>query len=76
MLGHGFTDSILEHPYYGTELVINDLKENYGWYTGKVVMCDTDVKFIKEKNKLSESSPEESANSITGIILNGIKQRN
>ena len=32
--------------------------------------------FIKEKNKLSESSPEESANSITGIILNGIKQRN
>ena len=52
MLGHGFTDSILEHPYYGTELVINDLKENYGWYTGKVVMCDTDVKFIKEKNKI------------------------
>ena len=32
--------------------------------------------FIKEKNKLSESSPEESANSITGIILNGIKLRN
>tara|TARA_B100001094_G_C18143043_1_gene779046 strand:- start:112 stop:720 length:609 start_codon:yes stop_codon:yes gene_type:complete len=32
--------------------------------------------FIKEKNKLSESSPEESANSITSIILNGIKLRN
>ena len=32
--------------------------------------------FIKEKNKLSESSPEESANSITGIILNGIKLKN
>ena len=32
--------------------------------------------FIKEKNRLSKSSPEESANSITGIILNGIKLRN
>ena len=32
--------------------------------------------FIKEKNKLSESSPEESANSITSIILNGIKLSN
>ena len=32
--------------------------------------------FIKEKNKLSESSPEESANSITSIILNGIKLKN
>ena len=32
--------------------------------------------FIKEKNRLSESSPEESANSITSIILNGIKLRN
>ena len=29
--------------------------------------------FIKEKNKLIDSSPEESANSITEIILNGIK---
>ena len=32
--------------------------------------------FIKEKNRLSKSSPEESANSITSIILNGIKLRN
>ena len=32
--------------------------------------------FIKEKNKLNDSTPEESANSITGIILNGIKVRN
>jgi hypothetical protein len=32
--------------------------------------------FIKEKNKLSNSTPEESANSITRIILNGIKVRN
>ncbi|MAR94834.1 MAG: TetR family transcriptional regulator [Gammaproteobacteria bacterium] len=32
--------------------------------------------FIKEKNKLIDSSPEESANSITSIILNGIKLRN
>ena len=32
--------------------------------------------FIKEKNKLIDSSPEESANSITSIILNGIKLKN
>ena len=32
--------------------------------------------FIKEKNKLTYSSPEESANSITRIILNGIKVKN
>ena len=46
MLGHGFTDGILNHPYYGTELVIDDLKQNYGWNTGKVVVNDIDVKFI------------------------------
>ena len=49
MLGHGFTNGILDHPYYGTNRVIDDLKENYGWHTGKVVVYDTDVKFIKEK---------------------------
>ena len=32
--------------------------------------------FIKEKNKLIDSSPEESANSITSLILNGIKLKN
>ena len=52
MLGHGFTNGILDHPYYGTNRVIDDLKENYGWHTGKVVVYDTDVKFIKEKNKV------------------------
>ena len=50
MLGHGFTDGVLQHPYYGTERVINDLKKNYGWETGKVVVYDTDVKFIKNDN--------------------------
>ena len=52
MLGHGFTNGILEHPYYGTERVIDDLKENYGWETGRVVVNDIDVKFIKEENKI------------------------
>ena len=52
MLGHGFTDGILDHPYYGTQRVINDLKQNYAWNTGKVIVYDTDVKFIKEKNKI------------------------
>tara|TARA_B100000902_G_C27321507_1_gene924959 strand:- start:616 stop:2970 length:2355 start_codon:yes stop_codon:yes gene_type:complete len=52
MLGHGFTDGILTHPYYGTERVIDDLKQNYGWHTGRVVVYDTDVKFIKDNNKI------------------------
>ena len=50
MLGHGFTDGILDHPYYGTERVIDDLKENYGWETGKVSVYDTDIEFIKDNN--------------------------
>lgn len=52
MLGHGFTNGILDHSYYGTERVIDDLKENYGWNIGKVSVYDTDVKFIKEENKI------------------------
>ena len=52
MLGHGFTDGVLNHPYYGTQRVIDDLKQNYGWHTGKVVVNDIDVKFIKEENKV------------------------
>lgn len=50
MLGHGFTDGILDHPYYGTDSVINDLKENYGWQTGKISVYDTDIEFIKDNN--------------------------
>ena len=52
MLGHGFTAGVLAHPYYGTQLVVDDLKMNYGWETGKVVVNDKDVEFIKRDNKI------------------------
>ena len=52
MLGHGFTAGVLAHPYYGTQLVVDDLKMNYGWETGKVVVNDKDVEFIKQDNNI------------------------
>jgi len=30
-LGHGFKGKIVEHEYFGTEKVINDLKKIKGW---------------------------------------------
>ena len=47
MLGHGFTDDVLNHSYYGTNRIIDDLQHNYGWQTGRVVINDSDVKFIR-----------------------------
>lgn len=50
MLGHGFTNGILKHPYYGTQEIIKDMKNNYGWDSGKVVLNDTSITFIKEND--------------------------
>ena len=50
MLGHNFKESILEHAYYGTSNVIEDLKKNYGYDIGHVVLKDSDLQFIKENN--------------------------
>lgn len=50
MLGHNFKESILNHPYYGTSKVIEDLKNNYGYNSGHVVLKDTEISFIKENN--------------------------
>ena len=47
MLGHGFTEGVLAHPYYGTQLVIDDMKAHYGWCIGKVVVNESDVTFVK-----------------------------
>jgi uncharacterized protein YegL len=34
-LGHGFTDNdVIKHPYFGTEEVINDLKNHMHWESG------------------------------------------
>jgi hypothetical protein len=34
-LGHGFTEPVAAHPFFGTEKVINDLKEARGWAEGR-----------------------------------------
>ena len=54
MLGHNFKDGILNHPYDGTNKVIDDLKENHGWYSGHVVVNDYDIKFLREDNKVKK----------------------
>ena len=50
MLGHNFKESILDHPYYGTSNVIEDLKKNYGYAMGHVVLKDNELSFVKENN--------------------------
>lgn len=52
MLGHGFTHGILHHPYYGTQAVINDLKMNYGWHAGHVVVNDSEVTYTKDATNI------------------------
>lgn len=38
-LAHGFTgDNVVSHPYFGTERVLDDLKEMDGWENGQVVL--------------------------------------
>lgn len=38
-LGHNFTGStVIEHAYYGTKRVVEDLKKMKGWESGKVVL--------------------------------------
>jgi Mg-chelatase subunit ChlD len=37
-LGHSFTNDIVAHPYYGSQLVINDLSEMAGWDNGFITI--------------------------------------
>lgn len=39
-LGHGKSEGILSHPYFGTAKVIDDLKSHPGWSTGHLVIID------------------------------------
>jgi hypothetical protein len=52
MLGHGFTNGILKHPYFGTQAIINDLKNNDGWQSGHVVVNDNEVNFKRENDNI------------------------
>ncbi len=65
-----FTEELLNQSIETNEIQYIDSK------AFSILLGGIGREFIKEKNRLSESSPEESANSITSIILNGIKLRN
>jgi len=57
-LGHGFTDEVVKHNYFGTEEVINDLKSMSGWETG----------FIDLNNITTRRDPE--SRLVTGYLIN------
>ena len=38
-LGHSFTEETVAHPYFGSDLVIKDLKRMHGWESGKVIFA-------------------------------------
>ena len=51
-LGHNFTDnSVISHPYYGTNKIIDDLSKINGWKEGKITINDN--QFIRENNQVS-----------------------
>jgi hypothetical protein len=44
-LGHGFTDNyVIRHPYFGTQAVIDDLRQLNGWQNGLVELRPEDVR--------------------------------
>ena len=40
-LGHDFKGPVIEHPYFGTECVINDLRKMPGWNSGLILLNET-----------------------------------
>lgn len=58
-LGHNFiTDTILNHPYFGTDKVINDLKKLDNWDNGEVIV---------DSSKYTRDNTEE--NLINGLTM-------
>ena len=39
-LAHNFTEGILNHAYYGTHKIIEDMEQMMGWKTGHIVVYD------------------------------------
>lgn len=51
-LGHNFKGKVIEHDYYGTDKVINDLKSQYGWNFGHIIIKDTELNYVKSNNRV------------------------
>merc|ERR1712087_914747 len=50
-LGHGMKDNVvIEHAYFGTQRVVQDLSKQAGWRTGLVVLQSGAVKRDAESN--------------------------
>jgi hypothetical protein len=57
-LGHGISDnSVIEHPYFGTQAIIRDLKRLNGWSSGLITFKDGWLTLDKETNKLGGLRP-------------------
>jgi Hint-domain len=39
-LGHGFKGEVVQHPYFGTTKIVDDLKKCKGWERGLVVFSE------------------------------------
>ncbi len=53
MLGHGFTEGILKHPYFGTQMIINDMKKMNGWLSGHIVLHDNWIEMDQQTGLVS-----------------------
>ena len=42
-LGHGYTVGVLDHPYFGTSDVINDLRKMPGWDKGHIIINNNNI---------------------------------
>lgn len=51
-LGHNYVEGILEHPYYGTSKIVDDLKAMPGWANGHIMI--NDGCFMSENGRVSK----------------------
>ena len=47
-LGHNINDVVASHNYFGTEMILNDLKKMYGYENGLIIL--NNPKYIRDKN--------------------------
>lgn len=54
-LAHGFADNdVINHPYFGTQKILDDLKEFQGWNAGLIVLEDNALRRSSETGLLTK----------------------